>query len=265
MFFNDRARLRHYLLVRDAGASFSQSRLNLRPEPNVISLSGFIAFKFGDYGIKFCHSKDISRLKRDAKFGKCGNLKLGALLATDSSPPYNRIIMNDDYYYDDQELANPEIKRAYQNALGRLILAHNEVDFWMTILLDRSAKKISPEGELDTLALGSFAQRASNLMLLMKLAPKMLVGVGNGRLLDLNRARNDLAHAHFYQDRYDDNFAVIKAKHHSLIEKRLNQYNADSINGFAAELEEIAAYMSVVDNFFDIDMPDFDIDLLDKE
>ena len=166
--------------------------------------------------------------------------------------------MDDDDFYDDQELANPEIKRAYQNALGRLILAHNEVDFWMTILLDRSAKKISPEGELDTLALGSFAQRASNLMLLMKLAPKMLVGVGNGRLLDLNRARNDLAHAHFYQDRYDDSFAVIKAKHHSLKEKRFNQYNADSINGFAAELEKIATHMSAIDDFFDVYLPDED-------
>lgn len=165
--------------------------------------------------------------------------------------------MDDDGFYDDRVPADPEIRRAYQGALGRLIMAHNEVDFWMTVLLVKSADKISPEGDLKEITLGSFAQRASNLMILMRVAPRLLLGgVGNGRLLELNNVRNDLAHAHFDQDHFKDSFAVIKARHHSLKKKRLSQYSTDTINEFAVELENIASHMRTVDIFFDVSLPD---------
>ena len=98
--------------------------------------------------------------------------------------------------------------------------------------------------------------RATNLTLLMKTAPHLALGnVGNGRLHELNGTRNILAHSHFDQDPWDGTFEIVKARHRSLTEKRLNNLNADSINKQADELEDIAAHMSAVFDFIDHPVP----------
>jgi hypothetical protein len=45
----------HYLFVRNIRLIRIQRFLNFGAEPDVISLSGFVAFKFGNDGIKFGH------------------------------------------------------------------------------------------------------------------------------------------------------------------------------------------------------------------
>jgi hypothetical protein len=64
-----------------------------------------------------------------------------------------------------------------------------------------------------------------------------------------------LAHSHFDQDPWDGTFEIVKARHRSLTEKRLNNLNADSINKQADELEDIAAHMSAVFDFIDHPVP----------
>jgi hypothetical protein len=60
----------HYLLMGNARFGRIQPFLHLRPEPDVISLSGFVAFKFGNDGIEFGHVGMISWLGEGAKFRK---------------------------------------------------------------------------------------------------------------------------------------------------------------------------------------------------
>jgi hypothetical protein len=55
MFRQHLTYLSHYLLMGNARFGRIQPFLYLRAKPNVISLSGFVAFKFGDDGIEFCH------------------------------------------------------------------------------------------------------------------------------------------------------------------------------------------------------------------
>jgi hypothetical protein len=162
-----------------------------------------------------------------------------------------------DYGPDFEEpFADPAIKAGYQNALGRFIMAHNEVDFWMTGILTKSARLLRPDGSLDRLATGDFSERAINLVLLMSVAPHLaLGGVGNDRLGFLNGIRNVLAHGHFDQDRYDGTYEIVSRKHRSLEAKRLSNLNADSINRHAEELEEIARHMSAVFDFIDHPVP----------
>lgn len=156
----------------------------------------------------------------------------------------------------DEPIADPAIREAYQNALGRFMMAHNEVDFWMSGILTKAVKMLDPDGRLDGLALGDFATRATNLALLMKTAPHLaLGGIGNGRLHELNGTRNILAHSHFDQDPWDGTYEIVKARHRSLTEKRLKNLNADNINAQAKELEEIAAHMSAVFDFIDHPVP----------
>lgn len=156
----------------------------------------------------------------------------------------------------DEPIADPAIRAGYREALGRFIMAHNEVDFWMTGILAKAVNMLAPDGSLNGLALGDFATRATHLNLLMRTAPHLALGnVGNGRLHELNGTRNVLAHSHFDQDPWDGTFEIVKARHRSLTEKRLKNLNADSINKDAEELEEIAAHMSGVFDFMDHPVP----------
>lgn len=170
---------------------------------------------------------------------------------------------NDDFddSWIDEPFADPAIREDYTKALGRLIMAHSEVDFWISALLTKAVTKIAPDGALDGLTDGNFYQRATNLMLLMKVAPQQpLGGVGNGRLLDLNRFRNTLAHGHFDQDPYEGTFQVVRARRRGQNVKRVQDIDAGKINEQAKELEDIASHMSVVNDFFDIpiDQKDFE-------
>lgn len=153
----------------------------------------------------------------------------------------------------DEPFADPAIREDHTKALGRLILAHNEVDFWISALLTKAVAKIEPDGALDGLTDGKFYQRATNLMLLMKLAPQLpLGGVGKGRLLELNNFRNTLAHGQFDQDRYEGTFEVVRARRRGQNVKRVQDIDAAKINDHAKELEDIASHMSAVNDFFDI-------------
>lgn len=162
---------------------------------------------------------------------------------------------NDDFdeSWIDEPFADPAIREEYTKALGRLILAHNEVDFWISALLTKAVAKIEPDGALDGLTDGNFYLRATNLMLLMKLAPLLpLGGVGKGRLLELNSFRNTLAHGHFDQDRYEGTFKVVRARRRGQNVKRVQDIDAAKINDHAKELEDIASHLSTVNDFFDI-------------
>lgn len=76
----------------------------------------------------------------------------------------------------DEPIADPTIRADYREALGRFIMAHNEVDFRMTGILAKAVKMLAPDGSLDGLALGDFSARATNLTLLMKTAPHLALG-----------------------------------------------------------------------------------------
>lgn len=158
----------------------------------------------------------------------------------------------DDDDIPDEPYADPAIRLGYQNALGRFIMAHNEVDFWMSAILQKAVQIIASDGSLNHLALGDFSTRSTNLVLLMRVAPHLcLGGVGNGRLPELNGMRNSLAHGHFDQDRYSGTFEIVNRKHKSFQVRRLNNLNEPSINAAAAELEEIASHMEAVHAFMD--------------
>lgn len=153
----------------------------------------------------------------------------------------------------DEPYADPAIRSGYQKALGRFIMAHNEVDFWMSAILEKAVKIIAPDGSLNHLALGDFSARATYLALLMRVAPHLcLGGVGNGRLPELNGMRNALAHGHFDQDRYSGTFEIVNRKHKSFQVRRLRSLNETSIDKAAAELEGIASHMETVHAFMDV-------------
>ena len=164
----------------------------------------------------------------------------------------------EDFDPDDFEppIADPAIRAEYQDALGRFIMAHNEVDFWLNGILTKAVKMLAPDGSLDSLAMGDFAARVAHLNLLMKTAPHLGFGnAGNGRLVELNSTRNILAHGYFDQDPYEGTYEIVRNRHRTLTSERLTNHNAASINTQATELEEIASHMSAVFDFIDHPVP----------
>ena len=156
----------------------------------------------------------------------------------------------------DPPIADPAIRAEYQDALGRFIMAHNEVDFWLKGILTKAVKMLAPDGSLDSLAMGDFAARVAHLNLLMKTAPHIGFGnAGNGRLAELNSTRNILAHGYFDQDPYEGTYEIVRNRHRTLASERLTNHNAASINTQATELEEIASHMSAVFDFIDHPVP----------
>ncbi|MDZ4362945.1 hypothetical protein [Brevundimonas sp.] len=127
--------------------------------------------------------------------------------------------MSEPFYYDDFEddgpieWADPAIRRNYEAALGRLILAHNEVDRNLTILIQRCLKELGDPTALKSMTTGNFASRLSNLGTIKELCPKLpLGGIDIDGLSTLNGERNVVAHGHFEQNPYDGDFVLIRAK-----------------------------------------------------
>ena len=116
----------------------------------------------------------------------------------------------DDDGCEDQTFADPNIRVEYEAALGRLILAHNEVDFRLAKALERVVMRIAPDGSLMKFAAGSFNQRLDNLELFQQAsANHRPVMVDVARLRELNTIRNHVAHGHFDQNPYDGRFEII--------------------------------------------------------
>ena len=162
---------------------------------------------------------------------------------------------DDDFDFDDDydvllTLADPAIRQGYQEALGRFIMAHNEVDYWLSSLLHKITQSLDLDGGLKQLALGDFAARTAHLLLIMKVHPNLPLGnVGNGRLGALNDIRNRVAHGHFDQNDYDGTYRLVKSRRKSLVE-RFDDIDALRINEHAEELEAIARHMRALHAFW---------------
>ena len=107
--------------------------------------------------------------------------------------------------------ADPNLRTDYEVALGKLILAHNEVDYRLGKALERVVLRIAADRSLIKYAEGSFAFRLNNLALFLKATPNFgAVQIDIGQLRRLNSIRNDVAHGHFEQN-FDGTFQLVSS------------------------------------------------------
>ena len=157
---------------------------------------------------------------------------------------------HDDYDDDDDhiEWADPQIRKDYEAALGRLILAHNSVDRHLTQLIERCLERLADPPALAKLRNGQFAQRLDNLELLKAIPIDLELDHPNldiERLRALNRERNIVAHGHFEQNPFMGDYELIgnKARH--------QDYSVERLDGITAELDEHDSRISVLVDFYD--------------
>ena len=114
---------------------------------------------------------------------------------------------------DDIPWADPAIRKDYEAALGRLILAHNDVDLNLTRLLRRIIAHLGNSPVLQELTKGSFAKRVENVRILQSIKPDLpLGGIDFKEIADLNSLRNIVAHGHFDQNPFQGDYELITNK-----------------------------------------------------
>jgi len=116
-----------------------------------------------------------------------------------------------DDWYGDIPSADPAIRKEYEAALGRFILAYNEVDYRLSKVI---AIELANRGHSDlgaTAAKGTFTERIEKLEILASSTTNsQLLAIPVARLKSLNGDRNRLAHGHFDQNPYDGSYTVIQ-------------------------------------------------------
>lgn len=154
-----------------------------------------------------------------------------------------------DHQFDDVHWADPAIRKNYEAALGRLILAHNDADLQLTRLIEKCIEQLGDKPELAKLASGTFDRRLANTRMLSAILPdlKVLEGIAFDELAELNGFRNIVAHGHFEQNPFQGEYELITRT------KRHDNFSTERLNGITARLEKQAEALKVSVWFCDLE------------
>jgi hypothetical protein len=119
---------------------------------------------------------------------------------------------------DDAPFTDPAIREDYERALGKFILAFNEVDYWLSQLIAHELEARDRSDIIKRDAVGPFAERLNRLELLATGAKQnKLSSIPFDRLREIASERNHLAHGHMDQNPYDRSYEIVmkqKARHY---------------------------------------------------
>lgn len=146
--------------------------------------------------------------------------------------------------------ADPKIRLEYEAALGRFILAHNEVDYRLAKALERVVLHLAPDRSLIRYAEGTFDNRLRNLELFQRATPNSgAVNVDVAKIREINKIRNDVAHGHFDQNPFDGSFSLVGDGKGT--GKKPNQYTTSQLDEATRALSDIASILFAHEVFGD--------------
>src|SRR5277367_2279255 len=152
-----------------------------------------------------------------------------------------------DLEQEDVPWADPAIRTAYEAALGRFILVHNEADYRLSKVIAAELSERGRDDLIPSATQGKFAQRLERLELLVaSTKDQQLLALPVAKLRSLNTNRNDLAHGHFDQNPYDGTYQLIKAA-------KAKDYPIDRIVALADELMKIVEYLRTTEILYDFE------------
>ena len=163
--------------------------------------------------------------------------------------------MMGDVLDDDLPQADPAIRTNYEAAVGRLILAHNEVDYRLTTVIRFAIAKLGGDSGLHRLAGGMFAQRVDSLALLQAIPINLYLGkIDCAQLRELNEQRNIVAHGHFEQNPFDGSYNLIgKRKYATQQQWSERQFPAERLDELSGLLGNLADTLRYVEACFCFD------------
>ena len=153
--------------------------------------------------------------------------------------------------YDDEhiEWADPQIRKNYEAALGRLILAFNDLDRFLTMLIECVLKDLGDRPELEKLTNGLFARRLDNLRMLNGIKPDPRIeSIGFVDLEELNRLRNIVAHGHFEQNPYQGDYELISNQ------KTHKDFSVERLDEITKRLDDAGVRIKPQVYFWDVEI-----------
>jgi hypothetical protein len=152
-----------------------------------------------------------------------------------------------DDWYDDIPSADPAIRKEYEAALGRFILAYNEVDYRLSKVIAIELSDRGNSGLGATAAKGGFTERIEKLEILVSSTTnRQLLAIPVAKLKSLNGDRNKLAHGHFDQNPYDGSYTVIQRA-------KARDYPVSKILDLTQELTGIIEILNTAEVMYDFD------------
>jgi hypothetical protein len=163
-----------------------------------------------------------------------------------SGDPFDDIPSADPADDDDTPWADPAIRTDYEAALGRFILAFNEVDYRISQVIGAELTRRGRSDLGGTASKGQFAQRLETLAILATSKDGELGAIPVARLRSLNTDRNALAHGHFDQNPYDGSYWVV-------LKEKARDYPIQRVLALASELTQIAEQLYRTEVFYDFE------------
>ena len=155
--------------------------------------------------------------------------------------------------------ADPSIREDYAAALGRLILAHNECDYWLAPLIECCFKRLNNPPNVD-LAQTTFARRLEILQMLQSIPFDLRISSINFRRIgELNTHRNRVAHGHFDQNPFSGDYDIVTIKdaYKKTRQKMLRKYTSAFMDEVTLALQGMAQLLSATVIFYDgVTLPD---------
>jgi len=111
---------------------------------------------------------------------------------------------------DDPPMADPQIRAAYEAALGAFILTFNEADFYLRQIIGWELHGSALEKKLSRLTEGSTSARIDLAEALAARSRQPgTAGLSFDRLREINTVRNRLAHGHFEQNPFQGDYQIV--------------------------------------------------------
>jgi hypothetical protein len=148
---------------------------------------------------------------------------------------------------DDIPWADPSIRTEYEAALGRFILAFNEVDFGISKIIACEILKRGRSDLAESAAKSPFVQRLETLDILASTTThSALAALSVAKLRSLNGDRNKLAHGHFDQNPFDGSYTLI-------LKAKTGDYPTVRVRKLAEELAEFAEQLRHMEAMYEFE------------
>jgi hypothetical protein len=141
---------------------------------------------------------------------------------------------------DDVPWASPEARSAFEAALGRFMLAFNELDHTLTDILERVVARIGQEH------LREKVRQANNFWSKVLILEQVRVSkegravehVSTTDIREVSGLRNSLAHAHYDENPFDGSYSLVNQRRKGKREQQLVR-TAAQIDAITARVERL--------------------------
>jgi hypothetical protein len=145
-----------------------------------------------------------------------------------------------------QDMADPAIRQANEQALGAFIMAHNEVDFYLSLVLRKLTLRMRPDNTLREFCKGHFIQRL-NYLELLSAAEIINQDIDFKALRHINRIRNIVAHGYYEENIFDGEYILQEQKNFN--NDRKTELRFDDISDYTKTLRKVASNLQMYGEF----------------